>query len=310
MVEKELTTEKVDQELDETVIEEANESEKDEEAPEETPEAEETTEEPEKGDKADTKAEKRINKLTAINKSLQEELAKAKEILEEAKETLDRKDKALAEEKASLGQQFETLWTKNGKTMAEMTEEEFDAVIDECLGNADIEQGKKLLAECRAQRKAGKPIQQKQEALDKGEQELWEYEWGIISKAVLDEEIGNPELKKHFDKLKAEIVPVFQKRKEDRETGILYRQLVDGGVEAKMKHLTRIMKKLNIYKLIEQDDTTQQQTTGTISKGKKSPALSGGPKTFTRAQIEAMSAAEFEKNEAAIDKAMRENRIK
>jgi len=304
--EKELMTED-DQQVTELETESEKEEEPQEETEkesEETPEAEEKDEE--ENPKADPKAEKRINKLTAINKSLQEELAKAKEALEEAKETLDRKDKALSEEKASYAQGFEFIYTKNGKQMFELTEDEFDAVIDECLSNPDVEQGKKLLAECRAQRKLGKPIQQKQAEVEKGEQELWEYEWGLITKAVLDEETGNPELKKHVDKLANQIAPIFLKRKEDKELGLLYRQLTEGGIDAKMKHLTRLMKKLDLFKLIQEDAPTPE----TIGKGKKTPVSAGKEKVFTREQIAKMSLEEFEKNEAAIDKAMAEGRVK
>lgn len=297
-----LNTEEVDQALDD-LVEEANEEEETNESDDTEEVTEEAESEEEKDDKADTKAEKRINKLTAINKSLQEQLKEAKDALDEAKEVLDRKDKALTEEKQAFTAGFETTWTKNGKQMYELTEDEFDDVIDSILSNDEPD--KKLLAEIRAQRRQGRPLLKKQLEVETGEQQLWEYEWGIITKAMLDEETGNPELKKHVDKLAAHIAPIFHKRKEDKELAILYRQLTEGGVDAKMKHLTRLMKKENLFKLI-QSDVELPATTG---KGKKAPAATK-EKTFTRAQIAAMSAEEFEKNEAAIDKAMKKGRIK
>ena len=297
-----LEAEEVKQEqTDETEKAESEEAEGAEKPAEETEKAESEEDE----GKADTKAEKRINKLTAIKKSLEEQLKEAKEALDEAKEALDRKDKALTEEKQAFEFGFENIWTRNGKKMFELTEKEFDEVVDACLANPDPEEGKKLLAECRAQRDQGKPLLKKQEEVEKGEQQLWEYEWGLITKAVLDEETGNPELGKHIDKLRSHIAPVFLNRKEDKELGILYRQLTEGGVDAKMKHLKRLLEKLDLYKLIESDI----ETPTTIGQGKKAPA-STKQKTFTRDQIAKMSAAEFEKNEAAIDKAMAEGRIK
>lgn len=298
-----LETEEVieEQAQDETEKEESEDSQEADKADAE--EAESDSEE--ESGKADTKAEKRINKLTAVNKSLQEQLKEAKDALDEAKEALDRKDKALSEEKQAFQAGFENIWTKNGKQMFELTEEEFDEVVDACLANPDPEKGKQLLVECRAQRRQGKPLLKKQEEVEQGEQQLWEYEWGIITKAMLDEETGNPELKKHVEKLASHIAPVFHKRKEDKELGILYRQLTEGGVEAKMKHLTRLMKKMDLFNLIQAD----VEIPATTGKGKKAPA-STKEKTFTREQIAKMSAAEFEKNEAAIDKAMAQGRIK
>ena len=67
----------------------------------------------------------------------------------------------------------------------------------------------------------------------------------------------------------------------------------------------KLMKKLDLFKLVQ----TDVETPATIGTGKKNPAVTK-EKTFTRAQIAAMSAAEFEKNEAAIDKAMAAGRIK
>ncbi|MCE3234533.1 MAG: hypothetical protein K0Q50_713 [Vampirovibrio sp.] len=302
LLETEQDTEQEEQ--DETEKEESEDSQDADES--EAEEKEESETEEEKDEKADTKAEKRINKLTAINKSLQEQLKEAKDALDEAKESLDRKDKALEEERKDIYSKFEYIHTRNGKQMSELSDDEFDQLVDELYAHPDSAEGKKLLAECRAQRKLGKPLLKKQEEVEAGEQQLWEYEWGIITKAVLDEETGNPELKKHVEKLASEIAPIFQKRKADKELGILYRQLTEGGVDAKMKHLTRLMKKMNLFTLIQPADVEAQATT---SKGKKAPVTTK-EKTFTRAQIAAMSAEEFEKNEGAIDKAMKAGRIK
>src|ERR1044072_7233634 len=131
--------------------------------------------------------------------------------------------------------------------MYEMDQDAFDDLVGSYLGAADRtedpEKRREFMAtarEMRTQRKLGQPLAKKQETIEASESEVWLAEWGLISKALLDEENGNPELGKHLTELQKLIAPIFENRKKDDDARFLYRKLADGGVDAKLKHVLRI----------------------------------------------------------------------
>lgn len=314
---KELTAQEVDQQTDDLVAE-MNEEDEDDTEEESTEDAEESESEEEDKEESDPqpkdKTQKRIDQLTAAKKTLEEQLTESKEALEEAREKTKFLEDELLKTKQAYGQGVSNLWTKNGKHMYELTVTEFSEVVDMLLSNAEASQTEderrqwmKQLKECNLLRNTGQDIAAQEASIANNEQSLWEYEWGLVSKALLEEA---PQLSAHAEKLNKLIVPVFLNRKKDNDAKFLYRKLAEGGVEAKFKHVVALMKKEGIYDAIEKEDYKASPNPGkTVGKGAKSPTQ-GETRTFTRAQIKKMSVAEFERNEAAINKALSKGLIR
>lgn len=311
--EKELESIETDQELENTEDEDTEE----EESTEETEESEEEESEEDKEEsesKPKDKTQKRIDQLTAAKKTLEEQLTESKEALDDAREKNKFLEDELAKTKQSYGQNVSNLWTRNGKHMYELTNKEFSEVVDMLVSSAEASQTEderkqwmKQLKECNLLRNSGQDIAEQEAHIEANEQSLWEYEWGLVSKALLEEA---PQLKAHAEKLNKLIVPIFLNRKKDNEAKFAYRKLAEGGVDAKFKHVVSLMKKEGIYDAVEKEDYKTSPNPGkTVGKGAKSP-VKGETKTFTRAQIAKMSLAEFEKNEAAINKAMSKGLIR
>jgi len=307
------------QELDQQEEQETEETE-DEEGAEPTEETEESEEESEgeEGEKADDKpkdkVQKRIDQLTAAKKSLEEQLSESKEALEEAREKGKFLEDELTKAKQSYGTGVSNLWTKNGKHMYELTNKEFGDVVDMLVSAAENSQTEaerkewmQQLKECNILRNSGQGIAEQEAQILQSEQDLWEAEWGLVSKALLEEA---PQLKAHAEKLNKLIVPIFLNRKKDNDAKFTYRKLAEGGVDAKFKHVVALMKKEGIYDAVQKEDYKKSPNPGaTVGKGSKS-TTSSETKTFTRAQIAKMSLAEFTKNEAAINKALAKGQIR
>ena len=292
-----------DQEENETLNEQETEE---EESTEESDQQETEEEESDNNAKPKNKTQQRIDQLTAVRKTLEQELTESKEALEEAREKTKFLEDELVKAKQSYEQSVSNLWMRNGKHMYELTEAEFDEVVDICLGNG--EEGIQQLKECHQLRKMGRSIQQEEAKIENAEAELWSHEWAVVSKALFEEA---PKLKAHAEKLHKIIAPIFYNRKKDNEAKFTYRKLSEGGVEAKFKYVIALMKKEGIYDAIEMEDYTKSPAPGSSAgKGKKSPLTTSETKTFTRAQIEKMSLAEFAKNEKAIDKALSKGLIR
>lgn len=316
--EKELEGQEVDQELEQDTETEETEDEEDAESTEDKESDEEA--EGEEGEQADgkpkDKTQKRIDQLTAAKKTLEEQLTESKGALDEAREKNKFFEDELEKAKQSYGQGVgvRNVWTSGGKQIYELTVKEFSDLVASFLHEAEkaktdeeYREAMLRLKECNILRNSDQGIPEQQAQINQSEQDLWEVEWGLVSKALLEEA---PQLKAHAEKLNKLIVPIFLNRKKDNDAKFTYRKLADGGVDAKFKHVVALMKKEGIYDTVQKEEYKKTPNPGaTVGKGSKS-TTSSETKTFTRAQISKMSMAEFTRNEAAINKALAKGQIR
>lgn len=316
--EKELENQEVDQDENEQETEtEETEDEEDDTSTEESDESDEEESDDEEGESSDKpkdKTQKRIDQLTAAKKTLEEQLTESKEALDQARVRSKFFEEKLAKAEQAYSKGVSQAWTFKGKDIYQLTNREFEEAIDMLLTGAEASQTEaerkewmQQLKECNILRGRGQDIAEQKDKVDQNEQALWEYEWGLVSKALLEKA---PQLKEHAIKLNKLISPIFLNRKKDDDAEFAYIELAKGGVSAKFRHVVELMKREGIYDEIQKEDYKKTPNPGnTVGKGSKSTTGSE-TKTFTRAQIAKMSLAEFERNEKAINKALSKGQIR
>jgi hypothetical protein len=297
----------------ETVETEEEEESSQEESTEESEstEQEESAGETQEAEEKPDKTQKRIDKLTAVKKSLEEAVNERQDQLDKAIDRIKFLESELEKDKQSFGRGVTQIYTWNGKQMYELSEEEFDEVVDTCLSADDPKAARQQLEECRKLRRQGKPLLEQQNEVEAEQQKVWMAEWKFVTDELLK---VIPELKDYVGPLSNEIGPIFDKRNTDKKAAFLYQLLTDGKsekrVQSKLKYVNELMDELGISKKLQlQHYANDRPAPGsTVGKG-KAPVTSKTP-SFTRKQIEAMTLEQFEKYEAQIDAAQKAGRIR
>ena len=305
---KELTIPTAD-DLEEQEID--NEGEDEEEIPEADKAAEEDSETDEN---AESDAEKPQGSLDVAQKSLEEELGKVREDLAEAKARTEFLEGELDKARQEYGNNTSQLWTYQGKHIYELTDKEYEQALDlllEGANNADTDQSRRgylnQIRDCQKLRHAGATLNYQEAVIEGREIDQWNKEWGIVETALLKE---YPGLKAHVQTIGERIVPIFKNRKTDSDSRFLYRKLTDGfrgkdSVEEKFRHAVKVIKELGLLKELD----IKGGSVPTIGKATQNK-VSGSSQKFTREQIEKMSLEEFERNEKAINEALRKRKIR
>jgi len=309
---------------DDLMDEELNPSEKDETDPKETdeieneepsddssedenPEESEDTEEEPEGEEPEEKVPvepltKRIHKLTAQKKDLEEELKEARDEIDSLSKEIELRESKIFE--AAQG------YTYHGVYFNKMSKSDFNRLKYEVVEGMDISGQEKiqLLRELERQRsdyeEKMKPLQQQASALAEKKKTQWHKEWKEVEKILY---AAAPEAKKHS----TEILQALTERigKDQFLEDILFR----GGVKRKLKETLAVMSELGISDDVEKESYRKARPSLAVPVGKKhggqTPKKSGAP-SFTREQIEKMTLEEYNRNEGAINKAHQAGRIR
>lgn len=285
------------------VTEKVEESENPDKANPEKPATEGNGEDPAAGEKpkADKPAENRIAGLVARLKAKDAELA-------EMRGRLNEQEKELAEDLDAVKAELPDLRYK-GRPIYELSDQEFKQAKRELAARTDISEADKFdfLHECEDARDSYKekvePLVQESNKLSQDALKQWNDEWVTVSQEFLD---MNPDFKEHLPRINAYMEKEFATRKT------LVERLKKGPLE-KFKYAQKVIQLLGIDKEVEQSAYAKDSDLSaapTLGRGKQTAASEAAPREFTREQIRKMSLEEYMKNEEAIQKALREKRIK
>lgn len=307
MLEKDTELEQDDLELEEDLDDEekdeekeTDESEKDDETDDEGDKEEDDSDEEKSEDKPnnrDQKIEKRISSLTAKLKAKDEELAEARERISDLEKNVEEEHQYVISKLPA--------WEIKGRSIYEMSNDEFDDAVD-FIYELDIpaEEKRDRVKTAREARreyfKQVQPIALENQQVTKEAETLWQKDWTTVETELLE---MYPEIQGDIPRVKEYIQKELQKRP------LLVKRLRQNIVQ-KFKYTLDVLKELGIDKKLEQEEYAKDTAPGLkAGKGKASPSKSKTP-TFTRAQIGKMSLADYEKNEKAIDAALKAGRIR
>lgn len=242
---------------------------------------------------------------------------------EEIQERLTKEDKKLKEERTSLKQEWEDIEAAherikdgiknpvplNGKPAYLATEEEFEAAEDAILDSGD----KELLALLKRAKTERREYFKRTAALSVKFQKVQEQRTKRTMEDVRHikdalKEIS-PEYEKHFNEIETLLKEEFEANPVKLE------RFVWGGIRDKFRFIDRLLTDSGIKQRVEReiDKKTRPNLAGPGGAGKAkrgTPAGNSSKRIYTRAEIKAMSPAEYERREQEIDKAMIEGRIK
>src|SRR3982750_2242971 len=242
---------------------------------------------------------------------------------EEIQERLVKEDKKLKDERETIKQDWEDIEKAherikdgiknpvplNGKPAYLATDEEFEAAEDAIIDSGD----KELLTLLKRARTERREYFKKTAVLSPKFQKVQE----ARTKRTLEDvkqiktalkEIS-PEYEQHFNEIETLLKEEFEANPVKLE------RFVWGGIRDKFRFIDRLLidSGLNQRVAREMDAKNRPNLAGPVGAGKAkrgTPTGNSTKKIYTRAEIKAMSPAEYERREKEIDKAMVEGRIK
>lgn len=274
---------------------------------EETDEAseDETSESEDDEEKADG-AQKRINKLVAQKKALEEKLQDSEAELSRERKRREEDWEYLQEQVKSAQGEISDPITYNGKPMYLLDDEEFSRVEDEVIDGAN-ESHLKALKVARQQRREYlksvspylKDIQETRESIETNfKAELKEIGEALVS--------INPEYSEYFEDIQKSI-------DKELKNPLKSKRWIFGTLQDKAYYVDKITEELGIKQKLENKlyAAERPKPSAPVSTGKVKKSNPAGIKTqtFTREQIKRMPLDEFLKHESEIDKATREGRV-
>jgi len=239
----------------------------------------------------------------------------------EAQKALDDQESALRESREGLKEDWQDVLASheqvvnsfknpiplNGKPAFLATDEEFRRIQKEIIKSRDpqlLDALDQAIEEREAYKAKCAKLQPKFEKLDAERTKRTLADVEKIKDALVS---ISPEYKSYFGELEEAIKEEFEANPAKLE------RFVWGGLRDKYRFIDRVLEQTGIKDRVEKEirKNDRKNLAAPVGAGtKKSTPTGKTDTTFTRAQIKAMSVSEYEKNEAAITKAMMAGRIK